>query len=71
VLLLCSVIISSLLLGHSSGQAASRHVGLWMASNVVLALVIYVVLDFDRPRRGVILVDQTPLVELRESLRKP
>jgi hypothetical protein len=71
VLLLCSVIISSLLLGHSSGQAASRHVGLWMASNVVLALVIYVVLDFDRPRRGVILVDQTPLVELRESWRKP
>lgn len=70
-LLLGSVIISSLLLGHSSGQAARRHPGLWLASNVVLALVLYVVLDFDRPRRGVILVDQTPLIELRETLRTP
>ena len=70
-LLLGSVIVSSLLLGHSSGQAARRHPGLWLASNFVLALVLYVVLDFDRPRRGVILVDQTPLIELRESLSRP
>ena len=70
-LLLGSVIISSLLLGHSSGQAARRHPGLWLASNLVLALVLYVVLDFDRPRRGVILVDQAPLIELQASLRRP
>lgn len=67
-LLLGSVIISSLLLGHSSGQAARRHPGLWLASNAVLALVLYVVLDFDRPRRGMILIDQTPLIELKASL---
>ena len=69
-LLLGSVIISSLLLGHSSGQAARRHPGLWLASNVVLALVLYVVLDFDRPRRGMILIDQTPLVELQASINQ-
>ncbi len=68
VLLLGSVIISSLLLGHSSGQAAQRHPGLWLASNAVLALVLYVVLDFDRPKRGLILIDQTPLIELQASL---
>jgi hypothetical protein len=67
-LLLASVVISSLLLGHSSGQAAQRHPGLWLASNVVLALVLYVVLDFDRPKRGMILIDQMPLIELRASL---
>ena len=67
-LLLVSVVISSLLLGHSSGQAARRHPGLWLASNVVLALVLYVVLDFDRPRRGMILIDQMPLIELQASL---
>lgn len=68
VLLFGSVMISSVLLGHSSGQAASRHVGLWLASNLVFVLILYVVLDFDRPRRGVIQVDQTPLIELRASL---
>jgi len=67
-LLLVSVVISSLLLGHSSGQAARRHPGLWLASNVVLALVLYVVLDFDRPRRGMILIDQQPLIELQASM---
>jgi len=67
-LLLVSVVISSLLLGHSSGQAARRHPGLWLASNVVLVLVLYVVLDTDRPKRGMILIDQTPLIELQASL---
>jgi len=70
-LLLASVVISSLLLGHSSGQAARRHVGLWLASNVVLSLVLYVVLDFDRPKRGVIQIDQTPLIELQVSMQPP
>lgn len=69
-LLLGSVIISSLLLGHSSGQTAQRHPGLWLASNVVLALVLYVVLDFDRPKRGMILIDQAPLIELQASLKR-
>lgn len=68
VLLLSSVFISSLLLGHSSGQAAQRHKGLWLASNLVLALLLYVVLDFDRPKRGMILIDQDPLIELQASL---
>ena len=67
VLLLVSVFISSLLLGHSSGQAGSRHPGLWIASNVMLALVVYVVLDLDRPKRGFIQIDQAPLVELQRS----
>jgi len=67
-LLLASVLVSSLLLGHSSGQAGRRHIGLWLASNLILALVMYVVLDFDRPRRGLIRVDQAPLVELESAM---
>jgi hypothetical protein len=68
-LLLASVLVYSLLLGHSSGQAGRRHVGLWLASNLILALVMYVVLDVDRPRRGLIRVDQTPLVELESTIQ--
>jgi hypothetical protein len=70
VLLLGSVIISSVLLGHSSGQSNSRHPGLWLAFNLVFALVLYVVLDFDRPKRGMIMIDQTPLIELQRSFKQ-
>jgi hypothetical protein len=68
VLLLTSVLVSGLLLGHSSGQAGRRHAGLWVASNLILALVLFVVLDFDRPRRGLIRVDQRPLIELNAAI---
>lgn len=67
-LLMVSVLVACLLLGHSSGQAERRHPSLWLAANAVFALVLYVLLDFDRPRRGLIRVDQTPLVELNASL---
>lgn len=67
-LLLTCVVVSCLLLGHSSGQAGIRHVGLWLAANIVFSLVLFVVLDFDRPRRGLIRVDHTPLVELQKTL---
>jgi hypothetical protein len=68
LVLLASVLVACLLLGHSSGQAGRRHRNLWLAANVIFALVLYVVLDFDRPRRGLIRVDQTPLIELNASL---
>lgn len=69
VLLLASVLVSALLLGHSSGQAGRRHVSLWLATNLIFVLVMYVVLDFDRPRRGLIRVDQTPLIELESTMQ--
>ncbi len=67
-LLMASVLVACLLLGHSSGQAERRHRSLWLAANVIFALVLYVVLDFDRPRRGLIRVDPTPLIELGASI---
>ena len=67
VLVVTCVLVSSLLVGHSSGQAGRRHGGLWLALNILLALVMFTVLDFDRPRRGLVRVDHTPLLELREG----
>lgn len=69
VLLLTCVVVSSAMCGHSSGQTGQRHAGVWLATNVVFALVLFVVLDFDRPRRGLIRVDQTALAELQASLQ--
>lgn len=56
-------------MGHSSGQVGRRHLGLWLALNVLVALVLFVVLDFDRPRRGLIQINHQPLIELRETLK--
>ena len=64
LLLIVSVLVSSLLIGHSSGQSHRRHLGLWIAFNLLFAMVLYVVLDFDRPRRGLLQIDHSPLTEL-------
>lgn len=69
VLLIISVLVSNLLLGHSSGQVGVRHLGLWISFNILFALVLFVVLDYDRPRHGFIQVDHTPFVELIESFK--
>lgn len=66
-LLATCVVVSSILIGHSSGQNGRRYMGLWAALNVLLVLVLFVVLDFDRPRRGFIQVDHAPLIELKAS----
>ncbi len=70
ILLLACVLVSSLLIGHSSGQAGQRHSGLWAAFNVLFALLLFVVIDFDRPRRGLIQVDHRPLVDLQEMMQR-
>lgn len=71
VLLLLAVcaITSSGLVGHSSGQVGRRHLGLWIAMNFLVMLVLFVVLDFDRPRRGLIQVNHAPLIELRRTMK--
>ena len=71
VLLLLAVcmVVSSGLMGHSFGQVGRRHLGLWIAMDVLVILALFVVLDFDRPRRGLIQVNHTPLIELQESMK--
>jgi hypothetical protein len=70
VLLGVCMVISGALVGHASGESGYRHVGPWMALNVLVMLVVFVILDFDRPRRGLINVDQSPLIEARERMQQ-
>lgn len=71
MMLLACVLVSSLLVGHSSGQAGRRHVGLWLAFNVLFSMVLFVVLDFDRPSRGLVQVNHGPMRELLQSMNAP
>lgn len=67
VLLIVCVTVSSLLIGHSSGQSSRRHVWLWIATNSLFSLVMFVMLEYDRPSRAMARVDHSPLTDLRSE----
>jgi hypothetical protein len=64
-----AIILCGAMTGHALGETGSRHVGLMLGFNLLIVMVALVVLDFDRPRHGLIRVDQTPLIKLQESMR--
>lgn len=57
-------------IGQSCGIAGHRHLGSTTAFCLLIVLVIVVIMDLDRPRRGWIQVPQTPLVELLADLEE-
>jgi hypothetical protein len=67
LLLFTSVLVSCLLVGYSSGQSGIRQWGHWLAFNTMFSLTTFVILDFDRSRRGLIQLNHTPLLELKQS----
>jgi hypothetical protein len=70
-LLAMSIILCGAMTGHALGQSGHRHVLLSLGLNLLILVVAFVVLDFDRPRRGLIRVDQTPLIRARASMSAP
>ena len=67
-LLALSIILCGAMTGHALGQAGRRHVLLSLGLNLLILVVAFVVLDFDRPQRGLIRVDQSPLMQARAGL---
>lgn len=70
-LLTVSAILSGLLVGYAMAKRRDRssvHIAVY---GIMLALTIYVVLDIDHPRFGVIRIDVAyqPLNELRQSIK--
>ena len=70
VLVLLSIVASIALVGvgYGCGLGRSRH---WFSTTmfaVLLVLVITVIMDVDRPRRGFIKVNQESMIRLRKSL---
>lgn len=68
VLLFTVAIIALVCVGYGCGLGKSRH---WFSTTmfaVLLVLVITVIMDVDRPRRGLIRVNQDSMIRLRNSL---
>ena len=54
--------------GYGYGLGPRRNVFLMTAFSLLIALVVLVIIDLDRPRRGLITVSQQSMQDLRESL---
>lgn len=67
-LLLATFALTSVVMGYAAGVAEHRPS---LATYVLVGLMVvlvFIVLDLDRPRRGVIRVDPRPLVELQAAV---
>lgn len=69
LLILYLVFVSSgAIMGYSSGLSGKRIVMPTGLIALIISLIVFIVIDLDRPKRGVIQVDQSIMVELREDM---
>ena len=59
------------LLGYGCGVGGSRNHLINILVPIIIAAVILVIIDLDRPRRGLIKVSQQSMLDLRRSLAEP
>jgi hypothetical protein len=70
LLLFLACTLGMTLLGFGSGMARRRERLGTLAFALLLCSVIYIVQDLDRPRRGLFVISQGPMLELKESIEQ-
>lgn len=68
-MLLVTAAVSGALGGYAFGAAGHRSLLATLGFAVMVSMVVFTVLDLDRPRRGLIRVDYSGMTELRQSMR--
>lgn len=67
LLLLFIVFVASIgILGYSSGISGRRVLAPMVLVSLLITAIVFIIVDLDRPKRGIITVDQRPLLELRD-----
>lgn len=69
LLLLLVAMMAAALVGYSCGLMDRRHSFSTTTMVLLIALVITVIIDLDRPSRGMIRVNQDPMIRLRDSIK--
>lgn len=69
LLLLLVAVMAALLMGYGCGLAKRRHLLSTSFLALLIAMVIIVIVDLDRPSRGLIHVDQKSMIRLHDSLK--
>jgi hypothetical protein len=68
VLLIGLICVSALFVGHSFGTAHHRDIMTSICFSIIITVVLFAILDLDRPRRGFILENQKPMQDARASM---
>ena len=69
MLLLFLVFISAGgIIGYSAGLSGKRILAPVVLVSLLITLIVFIIIDLDRPKRGLIMVDQTPILEVQRSL---
>jgi len=66
-LLFLVFIASGGILGYSSGLSGRRVIVPTMMVSILIALIVFIIIDLDRPKRGFIQVDQGPMLMLHTA----
>ena len=69
-LLLVSVILVVGVVGYGYGLGARRNIFVMATFIALIALVILVIIDLDRPRRGLVEVSQQSMLDLWDTLNR-
>lgn len=69
LLMYCTFLMAALILGYSSGVSGHRASFVSYILVTLIVCLVFVIIDLDRPRRGVIEVSQKSLLDLREAVR--
>lgn len=66
-LLFIVFIASGGMMGYSGGLSEKRIIAPVVLVSLLVTLIVFIIIDLDRPKRGLIQVNQAPLLELRQS----
>jgi hypothetical protein len=69
VLLYFVAVMATGLIGYGCGLSGLRNFFVTIISSILIAAVIMVIIDLDRPSRGLIRVSQQRMIDLRDSLK--
>lgn len=68
VLLYVTFLMAGIIIGYSSGYAKHRPSLASYMMVMLIVVLVYIILDLDKPRRGFVEVNQAPLISLQKSL---
>lgn len=69
LLLTCSLVATASV-GYGCGMAGKRNVALTTALCFLIAAVLWAIVDMDHPTKGIIRVDQQPMLDLQATLNR-
>jgi hypothetical protein len=71
VVIIAAVAVLTLgIMGYASGLSGGRSMAAVVILSVMIAAVLFVILDFDRPYRGILKVNQRSMVEVQDSIER-